>query len=535
MNRGVPQTSESPGGDSLAAGRKPRARARANTLRGALILLASLFTMLFASSALGATASVGLGTAASFSVLAGSTVTNTGPTTMFGDLGLSPGSSVTGAPHVLGATHVDDAVAIGAKNALTTAYNNAAGRPSNGSAGTDLAGQVFLPGVRTASSSLLLSSGSVTLDAQGNPDAVFIFQIASTLITASNTSVLLINGAQACNVFWQVGSSATLGHRHALRRHDHGLATITANTAATIHGRLLASTGAVNLDTNTITTSNCAIERKRRRRRHGNGRHRNRRRRRLHNHRCQHDETGNLNPENSRQTQTSSRSRAAGTAPSSRRLHRMSAPHLRPLVRSALGAAIVCLAGASAGLARIPATAGAVTVAAAKASVQATQELVVLSRVHDARRGPEAGSPQVAIVAAARPITGEPTTLPVLARSIAPDGGRWLLVLLPGRPNGASGWIEERGTRPSVTVWSIVVDLSARRVRVYREGRLVRVFQAVVGKPSTPTPTGELLRRREPADAARRARRSVRAGAERPLERAAGIRRRPGPDRDPRA
>jgi Ice-binding-like len=257
MNRGVPRRCESSHGGSLAASRKPLARAGAASLRAALIVLASLSTLLFASTALGAAAPVGLGTAASFSVLAGSTVTNTGPTTMFGDLGLSPGSSVTGAPEVLGATHVDDAVAIGAKNALTTAYNNAAGRPSNGSAGTDLAGQVFLPGVRTASSSLLLSSGSVTLDAQGNPNAVFIFQIGTTLITGSNTSVQLINGAQACNVFWQVGSSATLGTGTRFVGTIMALATITANTAATIHGRLLASTAAVNLDTNTITTSNC--------------------------------------------------------------------------------------------------------------------------------------------------------------------------------------------------------------------------------------------------------------------------------------
>jgi hypothetical protein len=199
-----------------------------------------------------------LGSAASFSVLGGSTVTNTGPTTMFGDLGLSPGSSVTGAPHVLGQTHVDDAVAIGAKNALTTGYNDAASRPSNGSAGTDLAGQTFSPGVRTASSSLLLSSGSVTLDAQGDPNAVFIFQIGSTLITGSSTTVLLVNGAQACNVFWQVGSSATLGTGTRFVGTVMAAATITANTAATIHGRLLAQTGAVNLDTNTITTSNCA-------------------------------------------------------------------------------------------------------------------------------------------------------------------------------------------------------------------------------------------------------------------------------------
>jgi Ice-binding-like len=228
------------------------------TFRAGLLLIGSLSTLLFASSALAAPATVGLGSAASFSVLGGSTVTNTGPTTMFGDLGLSPGSSVTGAPHVLGQTHVDDAVAIGAKSDLTTAYNDAASRPTNGSAGTDLAGQTFTPGVRNASSSLLLSSGSVTLDAQGDPNAVFIFQIGSTLITGSNTTVQLINGAQACNVFWQVGSSATLGTGTRFVGTVMASATITANTAATIHGRLLAQTGAVNLDTNTITNSNCA-------------------------------------------------------------------------------------------------------------------------------------------------------------------------------------------------------------------------------------------------------------------------------------
>ncbi len=258
MNVGVPPMHESPISDSLAVSRRPLFRAGWKKFRAGLALLASLSTLLFASSAFGAPATVGLGTAASFSVLGGSTVTNTGPTTMFGDLGLSPGSSVTGAPQVLGQTHVDDAVAIGAKNALTTAYNDAAGRPANGSAGTDLAGQTFSPGVRTASSSLLLSSGSVTLDAQGDPNAVFIFQIGSTLITGSNTSVSLVNGAQACNVFWQVGSSATFGTGTRFVGTVMASASITANTAATIHGRLLASTGAVTLDTNTITMSNCA-------------------------------------------------------------------------------------------------------------------------------------------------------------------------------------------------------------------------------------------------------------------------------------
>jgi hypothetical protein len=261
MNKGVPTQHESPTSDSLAANRRCRPRARAKTLPLAILAFAGLLaSMLFASSAIAAPATVGLGTATSFSVLAGSTVTNTGPTTMFGDLGLSPGSSVTGAPVVLGQTHVSDAVAIEAKNSLTTAYNDAAGRPTEGSAGTDLAGQTFTAGVRTASSSLLLSSGSVILDAQGDPNAVFIFQIGSTLITGSNTTVQLINGAQACNVFWQVGSSATLGTGTKFVGTVMAAETITANTAATIHGRLLAQTAAVNLDTNTITQSNCAIE-----------------------------------------------------------------------------------------------------------------------------------------------------------------------------------------------------------------------------------------------------------------------------------
>jgi len=241
--------------DPLVVRSSTHARGKQHVI--AIAAAATLAFLCLSSSALGAAASVGLGSATSFSVLAGSTVTNTGPTTMFGDLGLSPGSSVTGAPHVLGASHIDDAVAIGAKNALTTAYNDAASRPSNGSAGTELAGQVFLPGVRTATGALLLSSGSVTLDAQGNPNAVFVFQIGSTLITGSNTSVVLVNGAQACNVFWQVGSSATLGTGTRFVGTVMAMATITAKTAATIHGRLFASTGAVNLDTNTITTSNC--------------------------------------------------------------------------------------------------------------------------------------------------------------------------------------------------------------------------------------------------------------------------------------
>jgi hypothetical protein len=259
MNRGLPQQHRSPAGEHLAASRAQLSSRHARTVRRAMVIAAGLLAaMIFTGAARAAPATVGLGTAASFSVLGGSTVTNTGPTTMFGDLGLAPGSAVTGAPHVLGQTHVDDAVAIEAKNDLTTAYNAAASRPTEGSAGTDLTGQTFTAGVRTASGALLLSAGSVVLDAQGDPNAVFIFQIGSTLITGSNTTVQLVNGAQACNVFWQVGSSATLGTGTRFVGTIMAAETITANTAATIHGRLLAQTAAVNMDTNTITQSNCA-------------------------------------------------------------------------------------------------------------------------------------------------------------------------------------------------------------------------------------------------------------------------------------
>jgi Ice-binding-like len=259
MNRGVPQQHRSLTGDSSVVSPARISSRHARAARSAVLVVAGLLaSMVFAGAALAAPATIGLGTAASFSVLGGSTITNTGPTTMFGDLGLAPGSAVTGAPHVLGQTHVDDAVAIEAKNDLTTAYNAAASRPTEGSAGTDLTGQTFTSGVRTASGALLLSAGSVVLDAQGDPNAVFIFQIGSTLITGSNTTVQLVNGAQACNVFWQVGSSATLGTGTRFVGTIMAAATITANTAATIHGRLLAQTAAVNMDTNTITQSNCA-------------------------------------------------------------------------------------------------------------------------------------------------------------------------------------------------------------------------------------------------------------------------------------
>ena len=204
---------------------------------------------------------VGLGTATPFAVLAGSTVTNTGPTTVTGDVGLSPGTAVDGFPPGLvtdGTIHAADAVALKAKDDLTTAYNDAAGRgPTVDQTGQDLGNQTLLPGVYAASSAMALT-GTLTLDAQGDPDAVFVFQAGSTLISASNSTVALIGAAQACNVFWQVGSSATFGTDTTFVGTVLALTDIAMQTRASIRGRLLARNGQVTLDTNTITRTSCA-------------------------------------------------------------------------------------------------------------------------------------------------------------------------------------------------------------------------------------------------------------------------------------
>ena len=217
----------------------------------------------FSSQSAGAaTAPVGLGTASSYAVLAGSTVTNTGPSVISGNVGVSPGSAVTGFPPGIvnnGTIHAADAEAAGAQLDLTTAYNDAAGRVKSASIGGFIgAGQTLPPGVYNATSSLDVG-GSLTLDAQGDPDAVFIFQAGSTLGTDTGTTILLTNGAQACNVFWQVGSSATLNTSSTFQGTILALTSITVQTGDTIIGRALARNGAVTLDDDTITAPSCAI------------------------------------------------------------------------------------------------------------------------------------------------------------------------------------------------------------------------------------------------------------------------------------
>jgi hypothetical protein len=207
-----------------------------------------------------ASAQVTLGTAQTYGVLGGSAVTNTGPSVINGDLGLSPGSSVTGFPPglVTGTTNVANAAAVTAQNDVTIAYNFLASQPCSADlTGTDLGGLTLTPGIYCFSSSAQLT-GTLTLDAQGNANAVFIFRIGSTLTTAVGSSVALINGANACNVWWQVGSSATLGTTTAFQGSVLALTSITLNTGATLAGRALARNGAVTLDTNTISVPMCA-------------------------------------------------------------------------------------------------------------------------------------------------------------------------------------------------------------------------------------------------------------------------------------
>jgi uncharacterized protein with beta-barrel porin domain len=198
-----------------------------------------------------------LGTAGSFGVLAGSTVTNTGSTVINGNVGVSPGSAITGFPPgiVNGTTHAADAVAAQAQVDETNAYNVLAGRPiTTNLTGQDLGGKTLIAGVYGFNTSAQLT-GTLTLNGQGNPNSVFIINIGSTLTTASGSSILLINGAQGGNVFFRVGSSATLGTSTSFTGDILALTSITLNTSAKIIcGDALAQNGAVTLDTNTITT-----------------------------------------------------------------------------------------------------------------------------------------------------------------------------------------------------------------------------------------------------------------------------------------
>ena len=200
-------------------------------------------------------APVFLGSAAPFAVLGASTVTSTGPTIINGDLGVWSGTAVTGfgPGTVNGRIHAGDTVAQHAQGSLTIAFNDAAGRKTAPiSVAGDLGGRTLAPGLYKSTSTLAIT-GDLTLDARGNPNAVWIFQIASALTVNTGSRVVLSGGATSANVFWQVGSSATLGVHSTFKGTIMALASITIDTGATLDGRALAQTAAVTLDTNSVT------------------------------------------------------------------------------------------------------------------------------------------------------------------------------------------------------------------------------------------------------------------------------------------
>jgi uncharacterized protein (TIGR03437 family) len=215
-----------------------------------------LGTILAVSLMAAAQSPVSLGSAASFAVLAGSTVTSTGNSQVTGDLGVSPGTAVTGFPPgiVTGTMHAGGVAAAQAIADLTTAFNDAAGRTvAPVTVAGNLGGQTLAPGLYKSTSSLAISSGNLTLDAKGDASAVFIFQVASTLTTTAGLQVILAGGAQASNIFWQVGSSATLGTNSIFEGTIMADQSITLTTGATLNGRALARIGGVSLQANAIT------------------------------------------------------------------------------------------------------------------------------------------------------------------------------------------------------------------------------------------------------------------------------------------
>lgn len=237
---------------------RPNARrsplARAPLAVGWLVTLAWLVG---GAPAAGAAAPIGLGGAEGFAVLGGTTVTSAGMSTVIGDLGVSPGTAVTGfgPGTVSGAIHAGDGVAAQAQADLATAYGVAAARSPAQPAGV-LDGLKLGPGVYASGAALTLA-GTLTLDAGGDPNAVFILRAGSTLDTAANSQVQLAGGAQACNVFWPVGSSATLGATSLLEGSILAATSISIGDGAAIDGRALARDGAVTLINNTVAVTRC--------------------------------------------------------------------------------------------------------------------------------------------------------------------------------------------------------------------------------------------------------------------------------------
>ena len=201
-------------------------------------------------------APVALGVASQFSILAGSSITNTGVTDISGDIGLSPGTSIGGFPPgvLSGTIHINNDIATQAKLDIVTAYDNLVARVATDivTLSGNIGGLTLTPGLYKSTSSLAISSGDLTFNAMGNQDAVFIIQIASSLTTTPGRKVILTGGAQASNIFWQVSSSATFGTTTSFKGTIIALESITFDTGAELYGRALTRVGAVTMDANTF-------------------------------------------------------------------------------------------------------------------------------------------------------------------------------------------------------------------------------------------------------------------------------------------
>ncbi|MEX0789430.1 MAG: ice-binding family protein, partial [Actinomycetota bacterium] len=232
---------------------------------GFVAFLLMLVTATLAVGTAGAATAPSLGDADSFAVLGAETVTNTGPTSVEGDLGVSPGTAITGfppgqqvPPSLL--PHAGDETAADAQIGVTTAYNALSDEPcTQNLTGQDLGGLTLVPGVYCFDSDAFLT-GTLTLNAVDGGGSVFIFKTVSTLITANDSVVEFLNGGTCNGVFWRVGSSATLGTYSLFEGNILAQASITANTGATVNGRLLARTAAVTLDSNTISGPSCGVD-----------------------------------------------------------------------------------------------------------------------------------------------------------------------------------------------------------------------------------------------------------------------------------
>ena len=414
--------------------------------------------------------------------------------------------------------------------------------PGNVLTGTDLGGRTLSPGAYGFSSSAQLT-GQLTLDAHGDPSAQFVFVIGTTLTTATASSVVLVNGASPCNVFWKVGSSATLGTSTAFAGNVLALTTISLNSSVTVLGRLLARNGEVTLINDVLTKPNCAT---------GSGseadrdqdRRRKPRRQKTVEATSGHKGTAKVTRGRSSSAVTATVSgkridtvkftengKSVGAPganrvrlPSTPGIHqvkvhvtftdstkpktftfrfRVPSPTLHPASRPLAvhrmskrqGRSRRVRGGVLAGLLALAiggGTAAHATAAPARASAApVSQDLVVLLGNHIARRAPSASAAAIEAVPSRRPLTRTRTVLPVLDR--AGPGADWLRVRLPGRPNGHSGWISVKRTRATATEWRIRVALSKRRVIVFRAGRVIRSFPAIIGKRSTPTPRGSFF------------------------------------------